>query len=189
MVVDAVKLVNNSSVAFFFCKYGDKSRNAFNNIARSVLAQILAQAPHLLPYFYEQASLSKDTILTSDHTAKEMLQSILNTCSKIYIIIDGLDECGRLEGKKIVSYFQNLIDHLPPEQMDSVRCLFVSQDDAESGIPSIKVTALENKGDIGHFVSVWHKRLEEKFGDLQSKENHIANILFARAQGLDPECS
>lgn len=188
MVVDAVKLVDNSIVAFFFCKYGDKLRNSLNSVARSLLAQILAQNPHLLPYFYEQASLSKDTILTSNATAKEMLRTALDSCTRTYLIIDGLDECGRHEGKEIVTWFQNLIEDLPLERMNSIRCFFVSQDDAASGIPFIKVTALENKGDLSHFVSVWHKQIEAKFGELQSKEYHIANILLARAQGLCPEC-
>ena len=117
-----------------------------------------------------------------------MLQTTLGTCGRTYIIIDGLDECERPEGKNLVSYFQDLIDDLSSERVDAIRCLFVSQDDAPSAISSIKVTALENKGDLGHFVSAWHKQIEAKFGELQSKD-HIGNILFARAQGLNPEYS
>ena len=188
MVIDAVQRValsfNDSTVSFFFCKYGNKSRNSFSSVARSLLAQLLAQRPHLLPIFYEQASLSSEAVLRSTDTAKEMLQVALGNCTRSYVIIDGLDECDRTEGREIAAWLQNLVEDLPSEQMDSIKCLLVSQDDAISRIPTIRVTSSENKEDLKDFVTSWHKQIETKFGPLRAKDENITNILLARSQGL-----
>ena len=50
-------------------------------------------------------------------------------------------------------------------------------------LPSIKLTATSNKSDIETYAKVWHRRIEEKFGQLDPKEMNIARIVTARAQG------
>ncbi|CAG7998786.1 unnamed protein product [Penicillium salamii] len=113
-----------------------------------------------------------------------MLRTALGACKTTYLVIDGLDECGRLGGKEIVSWFQELIEDLTKETMDSIRCLFVSQDDPVSGAPTIKVTAFENKGDLANFANEWQKRIGAKFEELGRHKIQIANILIARSQGM-----
>jgi hypothetical protein len=187
VVVDEARRVQNSTVAFFYCKHDDEIRNSFLAVARSILAQILSQNDHLLPYFYENACVSSDAVLTSTDIAEEMLQTTLNSCEKTYLIIDGLDECGQKERRKISSWFSGITEALPPKDMDSLRCLFVSQYDGIAGntlghLPTIKITT-ENKEDLKDFATVWHKEMEKKFGNLQSSGSHIGNIISARAQG------
>jgi hypothetical protein len=187
VVVDEARHVQNSTVAFFYCKYDDERRNSFMAVARSVLAQVLSQNSHLLPYFHEKACVSGDAVLSSTAVAEEMLQTALNSCGRVYLIIDGLDECGQKERIKISSLFPRITEALPPEDMDSIRCLFVSQDDGIAGktlghLPTIQITT-ENKEDLKDFAAVWHKRIEVKFGELRSNDSHIANIISARARG------
>lgn len=72
--------------------------------------------------------------------------------------------------------------------MDAIRCLFVSQDDGYarkdlSMLPSIKMTVADNKSDIAAYTNTWHQRIQEKFGPLDPKEYHVANIVTARSQG------
>jgi hypothetical protein len=185
VIVDEVRRVPNSTFAFFYCKHDDERRNSFMAVARSVLAQILSQNPQLLPYFHEKACIG--AVLSSPEIAGEMLHTSLNSCEIAYLIIDGLDECKEAERNKISKRFLGIIEALPPANMDSIRCLFVSQDDGPARktlghLPTIKITT-ENKEDLRDYAAVWHQKLEAKFGSLRSNGSHIGNIISARAQG------
>ena len=187
VVVDAVQNIPDATLAFFYCKHADETRNSFISVARSILAQVLAQHPHLLPYFHEQASMSSDVSLSSTAVAKRMMQTSFSNCGRTYVIIDGLDECERGERKEISSWFQEAIEALIPADMGSIRCLIVGQDDGIArkdlgAFAIIKITN-ENYGDLKAFATEWHKKIEDKFGELSSKSCHIANIISVRAQG------
>jgi len=126
-------------------------------------------------------------LLTSIPVAKDMIETAFSSCEKAYIIIDGLDECGREDRKEISSWFQTAVQAVSATEIDSVRCLFVSQDDGAAredfrNIPAIKITD-ENRDDLTDFAGVWHRRLESKFGQLRSKSCHVSHIISARAQG------
>ncbi|KAI1387872.1 uncharacterized protein F4822DRAFT_294625 [Hypoxylon trugodes] len=188
VIVDEVRCTSQVSNAFFYCKYGDLSRNTFVSVARSLLVQLLEQNSHLLQPLYEKASISGEVELTSKTMAKDLLCTALNSCGTTYIILDGLDECGRESRKEITTWFESIIDDLPPADVGTIRCLFVSQDDGVARkdfalVPSIKIQPSDNKSDLRNFAEAWHKRLEERFGTLRGNA-HITNIIYARAQGM-----
>ncbi|KAJ5723738.1 hypothetical protein N7488_001773 [Penicillium malachiteum] len=183
-VIDEVRSVKDSTVVFFYCKYGDDRRDSLVSILRSLLGQLIPKIPHLLPYFYEKASVSGEGFLSKPSIVKEMLQMALDSLDKTYIIVDGLDECGKQQAKEITSWFQDLMENLCLEDRSSVRCLFVSQDEAKITAPTISVTEHLNKGDLSKVAAVWHRQLENKFGPLRSSTTHIQNILLTRARGM-----
>ncbi|RYP61328.1 hypothetical protein DL771_010167 [Monosporascus sp. 5C6A] len=153
VVVDAARDIPGATVAFFYCKHGEETRNSFIN-----------------------------------SVAKEMLQTALNSCEKLYLIIDGLDECKLKERKEIASWFQTAVESLSATEMDPPRCLFVSQEDEVAlqdfrDLPAIKITD-ENRDDLAEFAAVWHRRIEHKFGALQSNNCHVSRIISARSQGM-----
>jgi hypothetical protein len=178
-------------VVFFYCKYGDESRNSFLAVAKGMLSQILSHHrsnDNILLYVDQKASCSGEAVLTSSKLAKELLETAFHSCKKTYIILDGLDECNRDERRELSTFFRQLVDDLPRKDMDKIRCLFVSQDDGYarkdlSMLPSIKLSVANNKADIETYTSIWHHRIEEKFGPLDPKEFHITKIITARAQG------
>jgi NACHT domain len=187
VVVDAVREISGAKLAFFYCKHSDPTRNSFISMARSILAQILDQDPTLLSYFHEIASTTDSTVLSSVIIAKRMLEMSFNSCSKLYIIIDGLDECKRGERKDISTWLQDLIQKLPAEQVNSLRCLIVSQDDGNArtdleDFTLIKIT-IENHEDLRRFTAEWQKRIERRFGELRPENRQLANTIFVRAQG------
>ncbi|KAI8631124.1 hypothetical protein F5Y19DRAFT_473523 [Xylariaceae sp. FL1651] len=188
IIVDEAQQIPGATVVYFYCKHGDEARYSFTSIARSILAQMLVQCPDLLPFFYERASVSGDVFLESTPIAKEMVQTALNSCNKAYVIIDGVDECGRDDREEIAEIFQTIVEALPTTEVGSTRCLFVSQDDGVArrdfrDIPALKIVD-ENQKDIENFALVWHQNIEKKFGPLRSKDCHVSNIISARAQGM-----
>jgi hypothetical protein len=190
LAIEKARELPNTTVTFFYCKYGDESRNSFLAVARGILSQVLSseKSDDILLYVDEKASSSGETVLSSSKLAKELLETVFQSCKKTYIILDGLDECNRDERKEISTWFCQLVDGLPRREMDTIRCMFVSQDDGIarkdlSMLPTIKLTATSNKSDIETYAKVWHHRIDEKFGPLDPKEMNIANIVTARAQG------
>lgn len=188
MIVDEARKIPDASVCFFFCKYQIETRNSFISVARSILAQLLAQQPRLLPFFFERASVSSHTVLSSVTVAKEMMETALHSRERLYIVIDGLDECPRAHRKEISTWFQTINDDESSANGNTARCLFVSQDDGIGrkdlgDLPTIKVTNQGNQDDLRKFTGIWHYRLEEKFGELRWGARHIGHILLARAQG------
>ncbi|CAH0046236.1 unnamed protein product [Clonostachys solani] len=180
------------AIAYFFCKYGDKSRNSFLAILRSLLIQLLPKTPDLLSYIYEKAAMSSDSVLSSPELAKDLLEILINNCAKnrtIFLVLDGIDECENQQRKEIACWFQARSDALPANEQKNFRCLFVSQDDGVSRkwfnqLPKITISSVDSKADIKDFATVWHKRIEEKFGELRTPGLHIANIVSARSQGM-----
>jgi hypothetical protein len=141
----------------------------------------------LLLYIDEKASGSGETILKAPKLAQELLETGFKSCKRTYIILDGIDECHRDERKEISTWFCQLIDGLPREDMDVIRCLFVSQDDGYARkdyymLPSMKLTAADNKTDIEAYTTTWHRRIQDKFGPFDANL-HVASIVTARAQG------
>lgn len=178
-------------MAYFYCRHNDKARNSFLSVARSLLAQIFAptKADDVIAYMYEKAATSSDANLNSSSLAKSLLEMTISTMqSTVFLVIDGIDECRRDDRREIAEWFQEVSDSIPVKEKSKFRCLFVSQDDGVSrkdfgNIPSIKITALDNRRDIEAFAAAWHRRIENKFGQLRSGHEHIANIVTARAQG------
>lgn len=156
-----------------------------------MLAQILVDAPEILPHLYEQASINDKGGLITREAAQELLQLALDARRKhgtMYLVIDGIDECERKERGHIASWFQDYIDSIPVDEKGIVRCLFVSQDDGVSrndfsNIPCLKLTPLNTSNDIRAYVSLWHQKMEVKFGELRSTNSHVTNLITARAQG------
>ncbi|KAI1170611.1 hypothetical protein F4777DRAFT_568638 [Nemania sp. FL0916] len=64
VMIDKVRCISDTTAVFMYCKYGETLRNTLVSLARSILAQILEQNPHLLPYFHEKACSSGDALLT-----------------------------------------------------------------------------------------------------------------------------
>lgn len=182
-------LTSDTSIAFFYCKHKDTSRNSFLAVAKGVLSQLISQNKHLIQYFYEKSSNCGETSLQTKALAGELLRVALSSSKRTYVILDGLDECDSKERRYIVEFFRNTVEALPIADMDSIRCLFVSQDDKEarkglSNIPSIGICPSDTKHDIHSFVMIWKDKIERKFGDLQGVRCDIAKIVTAKAQGI-----
>lgn len=113
----------------------------------------------------------------------------IRNCKSTYIVIDGIDECLRDERKSITSWFRKLVENLPPANAESIRCLFVSQDDGIArkdfaGLSTITIRSQDNKVDIHEYSSVRAERIKEKFGCSDEIRNNIATTITDTAEGI-----
>lgn len=77
----------------------------------------------------------------------------MKTFDKLYLIIDGLDECKKDEKKLISTWFKSTINAISVDDPECLRCLFISQDDNDTckffrDIPTLHIINANHKEDI-----------------------------------------
>ncbi|KAK6829654.1 hypothetical protein PG987_010238 [Apiospora arundinis] len=182
VVQKAQELEPAPAVLYFYCKHENKERDNFVSLGRSLLAQLLHHDNGLLPNFYQESCRSVDTILTSPNSIKDLLTLAFGNCKSAYIILDGLDECPRQERQIITKWFRELVDNLPSDEPERLRCLFISQDDGFArkdfdGVDHrIKIKPEDSQNDIGEYCRVQAGKLLQDHPSLpEERVNWIAN--------------
>ncbi|OJI88606.1 hypothetical protein ASPTUDRAFT_134937 [Aspergillus tubingensis CBS 134.48] len=162
MVEDCLK--SYEFTAWFYFRNGDAQRSSFLNLASSLISQLLEINSDLLPYVSKEMCSKGKRAFSSEILAKELLKVILKNSGHVRIILDGLDECSRMERKKILEWIRLISEY--PQDRDSSNspiCLLVSQRDgitskALRDIPSLEITSKDTRDDILAFI--WSRGLE-----------------------------
>jgi hypothetical protein len=146
----------------------------------------------LLPYMFERAASSGHTVLQSLDLTEHLLEIALKSLEKVYVIIDGLDECDRKEKKKTILWFRAMIDNLAGTDPDNLRCLFFSQDDGEIGklleakALVIKITAQDTREDVEKYILTQSQKIQVMFQSLEGNDalqEQIFSIVSERTKG------
>ncbi|USP81220.1 hypothetical protein yc1106_08494 [Curvularia clavata] len=187
--IEEVGKLQDVQVAFFYCRYLDSARNTFLAVARGILSQLLFKDASLLSYLYEKLSTSGQVTLSLESTARELLEISLKAFEKLYIVIDGLDECEREQRQQIVSFFKDTWESVPSADKDSLRCMFISQDDDISrkdfaAMSSIKITESHTRKDITHFVAARSMIIKQKFDLTEDRKQWIQDQVTKSADGM-----
>lgn len=188
LIVEKVRQIPDVQVAFFYCKTADPLRNNFVAIARSMLVQILCKNKTMLSHLYERSCVSGESCLETSTLAKELLQTALTSVDRVFLIIDGLDECSQDEKSTIVPWFMAIINNTNESDPGRLRCLFISQDDGKirrlcTSVPEIKITSADNMVDIQEYVSKKATDLQKKFGLSDAESQDICHKVCDRASG------
>ncbi|EMD69111.1 hypothetical protein COCSADRAFT_130498 [Bipolaris sorokiniana ND90Pr] len=186
LVVEEAMKLPDVHVAFFYCRYLDSERDTFLAVARGILSQLLSHDDALLSYLYEKASTSGQVTLSLEATARELLETSLKAFEKLYIVVDGIDECEGDQRQQIVSFFQDTWDSLPPADMDSLRCMFVSQDDNIArkhfaSMSSLKITENHTREDIVEFVAGRSMTIKVKFDLTADRQQWVQDQVMKNA--------
>ncbi|KAK7999487.1 hypothetical protein PG990_012087 [Apiospora arundinis] len=190
VVQKAQELEPTPAVLYFYCKHDNPERNNFVALGRSLLAQLLNHDNGLLHTLYLKSCRSVETILSSPETVEELLALVFKACKGAYIILDGLDECPRQERQHITKWFRELVEDLPNDKPERLRCLFVSQDDGPArkdhdGLESIKIKAEDSQNDIQEYCRVEAGKLRRAYPSIPDKKaNWIAETVAKSAGGI-----
>lgn len=189
IVEEAKSVEPTPTVLFFYFKQDDLDRNNFISMARTMLMQIIEQNPHCLDFFYTKCCNSGGSLLTTRTVIEELLSQALRNCDSAYIVLDGLDECcSRKERGEIVHWLRNLIEKLPPDDREQLRCLFVSQHDSARKdyrhLETITVDEGKNEEDIEIFGKIQSAMLVERFSITEQRAKDIAASVTASAEGM-----
>jgi len=190
LVIEEARKHQDVSVIFFYCRFRDSDRSTFLSLTRGLLSQLLSQDNDLLSFIHDKASTSGQTILSTESVAKELLETSIKNCDKLYVVIDGLDECEREERRQIVSFFENTRASLPPDD-DSLRCLFLSQDDNFArkdfaNMSSFKITEAHTKQDIQAYTAARSLEIQPNLHLSPDRRQYIQKLVADKAEGRKP---
>jgi hypothetical protein len=189
-VVEECEKAENAKTLFLYCVQEDHTKNTFIAILKSLLSQVLHHfSEELLAYCHERLKGSGEPVLQSQKQASNLLEScILRSVqmqrvveqqlipTRLYIVLDGLDECAVSEWQPLLDFFNKMIKALGVER-SKLRILFISQhtsplEKALANVPQIKITEADNRDDIETYVKCRTDCIQERFGlnDQESKK-------------------
>ena len=135
-------------------------------------------------------------MLRALHLAKKLFEDFCSIPDKIFIVIDGLDECEQIERKQLLEFLIEIVTQCDTSEPGKLRVMIVSQDymDIRKALHSssigkivpniVTISSTDNEKDIGTYVRIWVDRIaakHEPFDD-EAKE-YLRNLTVARAKG------
>lgn len=187
-LIEHLCTIPSAHVVFFYCKHEDKNRNSFVALARAIISQAVTQNDSLLSYVYEEAATSGEKPLNTLKRSQEILGVALKSLDKVYLIIDGLDECPPNEKKIIAPWLQTLVRSLSENDHAPMKCVFFSQSDKEigklfKGLLSVPIRSADLDGDIMTFCKIEAQKIQQKFDLPDSETEEIIQKVSHEAKG------
>lgn len=179
--------LTDKAVTFFYCKYNDSSRNQYSQLAKSLIVQLLGSNANCLDYLYDKVLESGEFRGQTKQKYEEIILSMIQCYKKVWIGIDGLDECEQSERKDILSLIHNLI--APTENKSDVKVFLASraERDIELSPGLSKPLVIKDhhlKNDISKYLQKEAKALREKFDLPEERLRSIVSLLSQRSKGM-----
>ena len=183
------------TTGYFYCSDKSNGRNTASSILRGIISQLVGQNREpLVPYCLEKKSHSASPSLSAFSLARGLIETICEMLSRIYIVIDGMDECQNPGDRKlIVDTLTNLVDKCNRYCQGKLRVLFLGRSfyevDRMSSLPlcidNFSLTPENSELDIEKYCKTRFRRERGllKFG-LSDKEKATAiEVICFRANG------
>ena len=188
MIIEDCLRQEGSSTAYYYCTSADWQRNTCIAILRGFVSQLVGADNDLLPYCHEKYLSSGEPLLTSLPTARQLLELFCGETRKLYLVVDGLDECPEAERRVLANYLTGLVERSDSSSPGSLRLLVVSQveGDIKKLLSSATTFALcpeDNGGDIRSFVGRQMVEVRRQFGIDDTEVEHVTMRTCAVASG------
>jgi hypothetical protein len=153
-IVNKCVTSQKTGITYYYCDFSDResleTRNILGTLIRELLEKITIpdDLEQQIDRFYRPS-----TRTASDDELISILCAVVEHFSKVYVCIDGLDECGKNEQVTIMSMVNNLAQH----SCAVVKILLTSREEiiistSLRGFPRLRVSADNNAFDIITFV-------------------------------------
>lgn len=188
MIIEEAQKLDSVTVAFFYCKYSDIQKNSFTAVLRGLLLQLIQQNENLLSFVHERCASSSEVTLESPTLLKELLETSLRSCSNVYLLLDGLDECEVGEEKRITAWFTALVAAINKENPGAIRLLIISQrtgvlEKVLAKAPVLSMETQDHQDDIERYSQIWAVQIQKKFDIPAAAASDIAAKVAERAEG------
>ncbi|KAF1946974.1 C2H2 domain-containing protein [Clathrospora elynae] len=182
---------------YFYCRDGDQTSSSAVGILKGLADQLLDQFPQMLPPCYTRRTLSGEPSLRSITQARKLLEDFCSTIPKLFIIVDGVDECERAERIQALNILTDIAGQCDTDVPGKLRILFVSQDypDIRRALHSsavartapkiLQLSDADNESDIHTYTRLWVDRIALKFGPFtDDMKEYLRNLTTANAKGM-----
>jgi hypothetical protein len=200
-IIDECTKQRDFLTSYFYCHDGDQSTNSAISILKGLADQILAQYTDLLlPSFYSRRTSSGDATLRSLNIAKKLLEDCCSIVPKLFLVIDGLDECELPERKEALEILTKLVGECNANDPGKLRVLVVSQyyQDIQRALHSsgaiklapavIQISETDNEKDIKTYIKIWWDKIALKNSSeenpfTEDMKEYLRNLTLANAKG------
>lgn len=185
------------ATAFCYCHFGDKAESSAVGILKSLAQQLLKYDDQLLPLCYTRSTTCGEPVLRSLNQATHLLEDLCTILPKIYIVVDGLDECDQNERKQIVDALMQIAGQCEKNEPGKLRLLFVSQNFADirralystsqaRPVPrTYQISDVDNEKDINTYVRTWVTQIAIKFEPFRDDMiDYLQNLTVHNAKGM-----
>ncbi len=188
-IIEKLQESKQGPVVYFYCKHNQPEKRTLNSIVRGLLTQLVKIDDDLLAYIYDECASVDETKLDSTSTLEELLGLAFASQNTTFVVLDGIDECGRDEETEIVNWFQSIIlqsnSHGP---VGVIRLLCISQRDGNldrllAKAPSVSLENKEHQGDIEAYTRQNAGKIRENFDITLDEERSIAQNVAKTAAG------
>ena len=186
-IVDEIRVtIPDSQVIYFYCKNRDPSKRSFDNIARSLIAQLLHLNPISLDYLHALAAESGERHPNNSKVYQDILENMSISHNRLFIGIDGLDECEEVDRGLILSLMGHVLK--VSSSQANVKVFLTSQrvkDVQESLKSAIRFDIKHHhvKQDIQSYVRARSLQLCKKYGYGPEKQKALTAEISSRPNG------
>jgi len=195
-IIEECQKDNNFITGYFYCHYEIQGCNTAVGVLKGLVYQLLNQHPDLLPHCYTRRTTSGEPVLRSLQIAKNLFEDFSSIQEKMFIIIDGVDECEKNEQKQLLEFLVDIVSQCDVTEAGKLRVMIVSQDTPEirkalhssstgKVVPTIvSLSPEDNEDDIKTYVSGWVNRIAAKFDLIdEGHKEYLRHLTVARAKG------
>jgi hypothetical protein len=156
----------------------------------------------MLPHCHTKRTLSGEPTLRSPTQAQKLLEDLCSSIPKLFIVVDGLDECEKAERAQVLGVLTKIAADCDTDEPGKLRVLFISQDYADIRRPLLstavgravpKVVQLsnsDNESDIQTYTRTWAEKIASNFAPFtDDMKDYLVNLTVANAQGTSDFCS
>lgn len=175
------------TTCYYYCSENEAaSRDSAKAILRGILLQLVCQHTELIPYCYAKMESSFSSSLSDLSTMNTLLETFCERISRLYVVIDGLDECG--DGKKdLLETFKSLVEKAEVLSPGKIRVVFLSRPvpEIKNSLPNSQVLVLETENTKDDIQKYCQHRTRElvKFDLGDSILNDVVDRICFRADG------
>ncbi|RYN73552.1 hypothetical protein AA0120_g12593 [Alternaria tenuissima] len=196
-IIDECKAQPEFLTCYFYCHDGDPMSSTAVGILKGLADQLLDQYPQMLPPCFTRRRSSGEPSLRSLSQAKKLLEDFCNTIPKLFIVIDGLDECEKAERSQVLDILTEVVGCRDTIDPGTLRLLVASQDliDIRKGFNSsastkvapmiLRISETDNEGDIRAFTRLWVDKIALRFPPFsQDMKEYLQNLTVVNAKGM-----
>ncbi|CVK91852.1 uncharacterized protein FPRN_09654 [Fusarium proliferatum] len=184
-------LTDSFSVSYFYFKHHQRKKSSLLSLLLALLAQLVAQDESLLDHVYQACRSAEPQQFRSLDEVSRHVSTALQSQSRCFVIIDGLDEC--TEASRVLKWFESTMSKQDDTSRDTdfnIRLFISGQRDGILEGQMSHYTRIDLETSSGHdqdieaFAATMAIKIRERFSLDPGVEQDIALRVTSKAGGM-----
>lgn len=190
-IVESCTDNSDFDTTYFYCREGHDITTTCIGILKGLIAQMVNHCDDLIPTCHDKMNTTSDLTLTTESTAKHLLELFCKTIPKQFIVIDGLDECEEKQRAIVLRTLTSIVKACDEiSNCGKPRLLFISRklgdiETSLAGASSLEIRDA-NRKDIEAFVRHKIEQVIGKFdlGEEPGLTDQLQELVLIYSSGM-----